>query len=183
MRQVWHCQELPSSCLSVSASVLPNGTTRLPLDGFSWNLKLEYFSKNCRENSCLIRIEQEKRVLYMKTNIHFWSYLAQFFLEWEMFQTKFVEEIKTHILFSVTSFRKSCLLEIMLKNIVENGRPQMTILRIRTACCIPKATNTHSKYIIITAFPLQQWLHERASTYVYTYIACLVHFTFSDVLQ
>ena len=71
----------------------------------------------------------------------------------------------------------------MLKNIVENGRPQMTIWRIRTACCIPKATNMHSKYIIITAFPLQQWLHERASTYVYTYIACLVHFTFSDVLQ
>ena len=30
----------------------------------------------------------------MNTNIHFWSYLAQFFLEWEMFQTKVVEEIK-----------------------------------------------------------------------------------------
>ena len=25
------------------------------------------------------------------------SYLAQFFLEWEMFQTKVVEKIKTHI--------------------------------------------------------------------------------------
>ena len=43
----------------------------------------------------------------MKTNKQFWSYLAQFFLEWEMFQTKFVEEIKTHILCSVTFFRKS----------------------------------------------------------------------------
>jgi len=30
----------------------------------------------------------------MKTDIHFSSYLAQFFLEWEMFQTKFVEKIK-----------------------------------------------------------------------------------------
>jgi hypothetical protein len=34
----------------------------------------------------------------MKTNIHFWSYLAQFFLEWEMFQTKVVEKIKRHTL-------------------------------------------------------------------------------------
>jgi len=35
-------------------------------------------------------------------------------------------------------------------------------------------TNTHSEYIIVIAFPLQQWLHERASILRYTYIACLV---------
>ena len=34
----------------------------------------------------------------MKTNTHFSSYLAQFFLELEMFQTKVVEKIKTLIL-------------------------------------------------------------------------------------
>jgi hypothetical protein len=28
-------------------------------------------------------------------------------------------------------------------------------------CCIPKATNTHSQYVIHIAFPLQQWLQER----------------------
>jgi len=38
----------------------------------------------------------------MKTNIYFLSYLAQFFSEWEMFQTKVTEEIKTHILCAVT---------------------------------------------------------------------------------
>ena len=43
----------------------------------------------------------------MKTNIHCWSYLTQF-LEWEKFQTKLVEEIKTHILCSVTFFKKLC---------------------------------------------------------------------------
>ena len=31
----------------------------------------------------------------MKTNIHFWSYLAQLFLEWKMFQTELLEKIKT----------------------------------------------------------------------------------------
>jgi len=46
----------------------------------------------------------------MKTNILFWSHLAQFFLEWETFQTKFVEKIKTHILPSVPFPRKSCSL-------------------------------------------------------------------------
>ena len=33
------------------------------------------------------------------TNTHFWSYLAQFFLESEIFQTKFAEKIKTHFVF------------------------------------------------------------------------------------
>jgi len=33
----------------------------------------------------------------------------------------------------------------MWKNIVERGRPQMTIRPMRTACWIPKATNTHTQ--------------------------------------
>ena len=52
------------------------------------------------------------------------------------------------------------------------GRPQMIIWRMRVACWITKATDIHSEYVILTAFPLQQWLHERASIYRYTYIAC-----------
>ena len=28
---------------------------------------------------------------------------------------------------------------------------------------IPKATDTHSEYVIFIAFPLQQWLHESTS--------------------
>jgi len=46
----------------------------------------------------------KQRVLYMKTYVHSWSYLAPFFLEWEMFQTKDVEGIKTHILFPVAFY-------------------------------------------------------------------------------
>ena len=30
---------------------------------------------------------------------------------------------------------------------VERGGPQMAIWRMRVACCIPKATNTHSDYV------------------------------------
>jgi len=50
----------------------------------------------------------------------------------------------------------------------------MTIWRMRIACWIPKATNTHSEYVTLIAFPLQQWLHKRAAVVRYTYIACLV---------
>ena len=51
---------------------------------------------------------------------------------------------------------------------------QMTILRMRVACWIPKATNTHSEHVILIAFPLQQWLNERALTLRNTYIGRLV---------
>jgi hypothetical protein len=52
----------------------------------------------------------------------------------------------------------------MWKNIVQLDRPQMKIWRMRIACWMTKATNTHSDCVIfIVAFPLQQWLHERVS--------------------
>ena len=53
----------------------------------------------------------------------------------------------------------------------------MTIQGMSIACCVTKSTNTHSKYIIIISFPLQQLLHERALILRYTYIACPVSLT------
>ena len=50
----------------------------------------------------------------------------------------------------------------------------MTIWRMRIACWIAKATHTHSQYLIRIAFPLQQWLQERASI-LHLYVHCLVH--------
>jgi len=58
--------------------------------------------------------------------------------------------------------------EIMWKNIVERVRPQMTTWLMRIACWITKATNTHSEFVILIAFPLQQRLYERASMLRYT---------------
>jgi len=49
---------------------------------------------------------------------------------------------------------------IKWRTIVQPGRQQITIWRVRIACWIPKATNTHSEYVNIY-FPLQKWLHER----------------------
>jgi hypothetical protein len=60
------------------------------------------------------------------------------------------------------------------ENVVQLGRPQMTIWLMRIACWIPKATYSHSEYVILTVFPLQQWLYERSSLLRYTYISCHV---------
>jgi len=62
----------------------------------------------------------------------------------------------------------------MWKNILEPGRPETTIRCKKIACCIPKATNTHSQYVILITFPLQKWLNERGSTLRYTHISYLV---------
>jgi len=48
------------------------------------------------------------------------------------------------------------------------------IRRMRLACWIPRATDTHSEYVTAIAFPQQQRLRERASILRHTYIACVV---------
>jgi hypothetical protein len=63
-------------------------------------------------------------------------------------------------------FENRAFYETMFKNILERGRPQMTVRRMLIVCWIPKATYTHSQYVIRIAFPLQQCLHEHASNYV-----------------
>jgi hypothetical protein len=89
----------------------------------------------------------------------------------------------------------------MSKNTVETKGPQMTsqygayVLRsglARIHARMRMHTSTHSgihmhahtrkhahtdQYVILIAFPQQQWLRERASMLCYTYIACLVYHT------
>ena len=50
----------------------------------------------------------------------------------------------------------------------------MTKWCMRTACWMLKATITHSQYVLLVAFPLQQWLHECAPMLRYTYTAYFV---------
>ena len=95
-------------------------------------------------------------------------------------QRKVVKKIKTHVLRSASFFEYHAVYEIMWENIAEPRRAQMAIWRMRTACWITKAANTHSQYAILIAFPLQQWLHERASMLRYTYIACRFVFSTSQ---
>jgi hypothetical protein len=54
----------------------------------------------------------------------------------------------------------------------------MTIVHFQIATCITKATNTHSEYVILTAFLLQQWLHKHALMWSYMCSACLFIISF-----
>jgi len=78
--------------------------------------------------------------------------------------------LSAHFMFSKV-FENRTVYEIMWKNTVQADRPQMTTWRMRIACWISKATNTHSHYVIFIVFPLQQWLHEHTSLLQHTYVA------------
>ena len=56
---------------------------------------------------------------------------------------------------------------------VEHGRPQMTIWRMRITCWVTKATDTNSEYGIPIEYPLQQLLHKRVSMLPYPYTISL----------
>jgi endonuclease/exonuclease/phosphatase (EEP) superfamily protein YafD len=75
-------------------------------------------------------------------------------------ERKVVENEKTHFVFKKSPLHpenRSTFDELKWKNISELVRPQKTIQWKNTA------TNTHSEYVTFIAFPLQQWLCERAS--------------------
>jgi len=91
-----------------------------------------------------------------------------------MFPAEVVEKLEIHILCSETFFfRKSCRL---WDNVEKYGRPGQATddNTAHVHCMLDTATNTHTSCVILNAFPLQQWLHERASMLRYTYIMCLV---------
>ena len=92
-----------------------------------------------------------------------------------MFQRDLVEKIETRfVIYNLFFFENRTDYEIMWKNIAEPDRPQMTIWCMYIVRWITKANNTHSECVILNCFATAKWLHERASTLRYMYIACLV---------
>ena len=87
------------------------------------------------------------------------------------------ENQKAHFVFGNISFPENrAVYEIMWKNIAERNRATDGNItrRMRIACRITKTTNTHPEYVMLIAFPQQQWLRERALMLRYTYIDCLL---------
>ena len=83
------------------------------------------------------------------------------------------EKIKTHFTYICNNLfpQHRAVYEIMWENMVQPDWLQMTIRRMLNACCIIKATTTHSKYVTLTAFQRQQWLREGLSLLRNKYIA------------
>jgi hypothetical protein len=84
------------------------------------------------------------------------------------------ENQNTHFTFNKFFFFENCAVyDITWKNIAQPGMPQMTIQRMRITCQIPKATNTHSRYVIRIAFPRK---NARTRLLVVFYLQCLTCF-------
>jgi hypothetical protein len=88
----------------VSSSVRPHGTTRLPLDGFSWFLSI--FLKSVEKIQVALKSDKNSGYftwipIQIFDNISFNSSQNEKFVE-----TKFYRQSK-HILYSITSFTKS----------------------------------------------------------------------------
>jgi hypothetical protein len=155
-----------SFVMSVCPSVCLHRTTRPPLDGLSWNFTFKYCSKICPENSSVIKIWQEKQNLYMKTTTHLWSFRPILLRMKNISDNSYCENQNTHILFFYGT-----IYEIMWKNIAELDKPQMT-WHMPIACWIPKATNTHSEYVILFAWPMQTMVAQMCLN-ITLYIHCL----------
>jgi hypothetical protein len=76
-----------------------------------------------------------------------------------MFQTKVVEKIKTQIRDNVEKY-----------GTIRQATHDNITRRMRFACWLIKATDTQPEYVILIAFPRQQWLLERVSMLHYTYM-------------
>ena len=77
----------------------------------------------------------------MKSYVHSRQYLAQFFLQWEMFQTKVVEKSK----------HTFCVQYGTIRQATDDNK----VLGRKGGACTRdnyKKTNTHSEYVILTVF-------------------------------
>jgi len=109
----------------------------------------------------------------VKTDIHFLPYLAHFFFEREMFQTRIKTKIKAHFMFKNFFLSENLVVyEIRWKNILEQGRPQKTTRRMRIACWIIRLQR-HTLRICNNYCFSSTTMVERTRLTVTLYIYCL----------
>jgi hypothetical protein len=114
---------------SLSTSCL-HRTAQLPVDRFSLNLIFGYSSKVCRENSSFIETWQE----YFTEDQYTFSIICHsILLRMRNVSDKFLEQIKTHILCSLTFFLNRAVYEITWKNIVMPETLRVTIQCLQIA--------------------------------------------------
>ena len=137
-------------CLSVRQSVRNNSA---PTQRIFMKFDISVFFRKSvgrlQFHSILIKISGT----VIKTYVHLKQYLAEL-LEWEKFQIKVVQKIKTHILCSKTLYRKSCPLWDNVEIYVTAGQvaDDNITRRMRFASWIMRATETHLEYAILLLY-------------------------------
>ena len=110
----------------------------------------------------------------MQTDIHFCLISLNSTYNDKCFRQNCREARNTYFVFNNFFFENLAVCETVWKNIVERGSPRWLYGAYTVACWVPKAKNTHSGCVLLIAFPLQQWLHKRASILRHSHCACLV---------
>jgi hypothetical protein len=114
--------------------------------------------------------------------VHLW-YLAEVFLKWGLFKKNCIRNKNTHFKLKTLFFSKF----VPFMRYAEKccGAEQIMTDNMAHAQCllenwgyIHTHTYTHSQYVILIAFPQQQWLPKCASILRHMYTACLVYSDF-----
>ena len=91
-------------------------------------------------------------------------------------QAKVVERIRRNFCVDFFCFENPAVYEKMWEKFVEPDRPQMTIWRVLIAGWIPNSTDTHSEFVILVSFPLQQLLNVTLYCFFYGFLKSRAEF-------
>ena len=157
--------------MSVRLSFCPHGTTLIPVDAFSRTfIYLRIFRISVEKIPVSYQSGTENRYFTWRSVYIFLTISHSVLRRMRNISNKGCRENQnTHFMFSnVYLKKKSYRLWDNVENILEPDRPRMTIWRMRIAFWIPKTANTHSQYVIVSAYPLPQWLYKGTSMFLYT---------------
>jgi hypothetical protein len=93
-------------CSPVCPSVLKKQLGTHNTDFFYQIWYLRIFLKSVKKFQVSLKLDSHDGYSTWISYLYLLRYLAEFLIEWEMFQTNFVEKIKTHSLSSITFFSK-----------------------------------------------------------------------------
>jgi len=136
------------------------------------NFDIEGFFQICRESCCFF-LNLSRITGTLHQYIYTFINVVELCLEWGMVQ-KSRKKIKTN--FVIKKLKKKSFR--LLYNAETYGRSGQavdgsTIRCMRCACWLPKATDTHSEYVILITYLWRQWLHEITC---YVMVKCLSYF-------
>ena len=175
----------------VCPSVCPHETTQLPLDGFLQNFS--YIRRSVLQIKVLLKSGKNNGQFTLMF-LTIMAILRSVFRIMRNFSNKLCTENKnTHFMFCKFLPENRAIYEKISKNMMEPERPQ-TIWSMRfawriharkhTSAPMHPHTHTHTdQYVIITAFPQQQWFswtRLRVTLYVHCLSCWMLKQAFSD---
>jgi len=146
----------PFSCPSDRSSAWNSGST-------AWIfIKFELFFKNLMTKLISHKVQYTQLTIY-----------CSLLLRMRNISDKLKRKSNAHLSCNNFFLIHHAVYDIMWKNNIGPGMPQLTIWSMYIACRIPWLQTRNQYYVILLAVPLQQWFHIHTSILHYTYITCL----------